>query len=58
MTSRRFAAMDLAEGYAYTDAALLIPMPELSDNSGAILQPFNLAVNDLTRFNQTSFLGN
>ncbi|EFX85831.1 hypothetical protein DAPPUDRAFT_313677 [Daphnia pulex] len=44
MTSRRFATMDLAEGYAYTDAALLIPMPELSDNYCAILQPFNLTV--------------
>jgi hypothetical protein len=47
MTNRRYALMDFAEGYGYIDAALLIPMPELSDNYGAIIQPFQIAVNDL-----------
>ena len=47
MTNRRYALMDFAEGYEYIDAALLIPMPELSDNFGAIIQPFQIAVNDL-----------
>ena len=35
MTTKRLAVMDFAEGYAYSTVALIIPMPESSDNNAA-----------------------
>ena len=44
MSNNRFAVMDFAEGFAYTAVALVIPMPESSDNSAAIIRPFQIPV--------------
>lgn len=44
MTNKRLFAVDLAAGYAYTNIAIIIPMPESSDNSAAIAYPFQMPV--------------
>jgi hypothetical protein len=36
--------MDFAEGYAYTNVVIIIPMPESSGNSAAIAYPFQMQV--------------
>ena len=48
MTNNRLAVMDFAEGFAYTTVALIIPMPESSDNSAAIIRPFQITVVQFT----------
>nr|CAH0111143.1 unnamed protein product [Daphnia galeata] len=43
MTTNHLAVMDFAEGYAYSTVALIIPMPESSDNNAAaIVHPFQI----------------
>jgi hypothetical protein len=45
MTTNRLAVMDFAEGYFYSDVALIIPMLESSDNNAAaIVHPFQIPV--------------
>lgn len=36
--------MEFAGGFMYTSGALLIPMPEPSDNVAAVAKPFQLLV--------------
>ena len=48
MTNNRLAIMDFAEGFAYTTVALIIPMPESSDNSAAVIRPFQITVVQFT----------
>lgn len=47
MTIKRLLNMDFAEGYAYTNVVIIIPMPESSDNSAAIAYPFQMQVFNL-----------
>ncbi|KAI9559876.1 hypothetical protein GHT06_013883 [Daphnia sinensis] len=44
MTTGRAMLMDFAEGYTYTTVAMLIPMPEPSENASAITKPFQISV--------------
>ena len=48
MTTKRRAVMDFAEGYFYSDVALIIPMPESSANAAAIVHPFQILVSIIT----------
>jgi len=48
MTTKRLAVMDFAEGYFYSDVALIIPMPESSANAAAIVHPFQILVSIIT----------
>ncbi|KAI9559875.1 hypothetical protein GHT06_013882 [Daphnia sinensis] len=44
MTTSRLPFMDFAEGYSYTTAAVLMPMPESTSNTEAIIKPFQISV--------------
>ena len=51
MTPSRLAQMDFAERYTYTPVALLIPMPELSNQAIAVLlKPFQTTLKYLINF--------
>jgi hypothetical protein len=43
-TPKRAAVMEFAGGFMYTSGALLIPMPQSSNNAAAVAKPFQLSV--------------
>lgn len=44
MILNRSSDLDFAEGFMYTSAALLIPMPESSNSIASVAKPFQILV--------------
>lgn len=40
----RHASMDFAQGFMHTPVAILIPMPEPSNNVASVIKPFQITV--------------